>query len=58
LKKDHTLKTELRTNLKEQIVHVSKSHPGLVHDFTALDQAGKSSELNTSKNNNPLSMGL
>lgn len=33
-KKRHTLKTEIRVNLKGRIVHVSKSHPGSVHDFT------------------------
>ena len=32
-KKRHTLKTEIRVNLKGRIVHVSKSHPGSVHDF-------------------------
>lgn len=32
-KKRHTLKTEIRTNLKGRIVHVSKSHPGAMHDF-------------------------
>lgn len=33
-KKRHTLKTEIRVNLKGRIVHVSKTHPGKVHDFT------------------------
>jgi hypothetical protein len=33
-KKRHTLKTEIRVNLKGRIVHVSKSHHGSVHDFT------------------------
>lgn len=32
-KKRHTLKTEVRTNIKGRIVHVSKSQPGAVHDF-------------------------
>jgi hypothetical protein len=32
-KKRHTLKTEVRTNLKGRIVHVSKSRPGSTHDF-------------------------
>ena len=32
-KKRHTIKTEIRTNLKGRIVHVSKSHPGATHDF-------------------------
>ena len=32
-KKRHTLKTEIRTTLAGQIVHVSKSHPGSTHDF-------------------------
>ena len=34
-KKRHTLKTEIRLTLKGRIVHVSKPHPGSVHDFTA-----------------------
>lgn len=33
-KKRHTIKTEVRINLKGRIVHVSKSRPGSVHDFT------------------------
>jgi hypothetical protein len=33
-KKRHTMKTEIRTTLQGRIVHVSKSHPGSVHDFT------------------------
>ena len=33
-KKDHTMKTEIRTTLEGRIVHVSKSFPGSVHDFT------------------------
>ena len=33
-KKRHTLKTEIRLTLKGRIVHVSKPHPGSVHDFT------------------------
>ena len=32
-KKRHTLKTEIRLTLKGRIVHVSKPHPGSVHDF-------------------------
>lgn len=32
-KKRHTLKTEIRVNPKGRIIHVSKSHPGSVHDF-------------------------
>lgn len=32
-KKRHTLKTEIRIMLKGQIVHVSKSRPGAIHDF-------------------------
>lgn len=37
-KKRHTLKTEIRTTLQGRIVHVSKSHPGSVHDFTIFKQ--------------------
>jgi DDE superfamily endonuclease len=37
-KKRHTLKTEIRVNLKGRIVHVSKSRPGSVHDFTLYKQ--------------------
>jgi hypothetical protein len=33
-KKRHTLKTEIRITPKGRIVHVSKTHPGSVHDFT------------------------
>ena len=33
-KKKHTLKTEIRTSLKGEILHVSKTRPGSVHDFT------------------------
>ena len=33
-KKRHTIKTEIRVNRQGRIVHVSKSHPGSVHDFT------------------------
>lgn len=33
-KKRHTMKTEIRVNRAGRIVHVSKSHPGSVHDFT------------------------
>ena len=33
-KKRHTLKTEIRTTRQGRIVHVSKTHPGSVHDFT------------------------
>ena len=33
-KKRHTVKTEIRTNLQGRILHVSKSRPGSVHDFT------------------------
>ena len=32
-KKRHTIKTEIRTNLKGRIIHVSKSHLGATHDF-------------------------
>ena len=32
-KKRHTIKTEVRINLKGRIVHVSKSRPGSIHDF-------------------------
>lgn len=32
-KKRHTIKTEIRINLKGRIVHVSKPKPGSVHDF-------------------------
>jgi len=32
-KKRHTLKTEIRTTLKGRITHVSKAHPGAMHDF-------------------------
>jgi len=37
-KKRHTLKTEIRVTLKGQIVHVSKSRPGSVHDFEVFKQ--------------------
>ena len=37
-KKHHTLKTEIRVNLLGRIVHVSKSHPGSVHDFKVFKQ--------------------
>ena len=37
-KKCHTLKTEIRINVKGRIVHVSRSRPGSVHDFTAFKQ--------------------
>ena len=33
-KKRHTIKTEIRTTVAGRIVHVSKNHPGAVHDFT------------------------
>ena len=33
-KKRHTLKTESRVTLTGRIVHVSKTRPGSVHDFT------------------------
>lgn len=33
-KKRHTLKTEIRTTREGRIVHVSKTVPGAVHDFT------------------------
>ncbi|WP_202149347.1 transposase family protein [Candidatus Sarmatiella mevalonica] len=33
-KKRHTLKTEIRVTKKGCIVHVSKTHPGSMHDFT------------------------
>ena len=33
-KKRHTLKTQIRTTLAGEIVHVSKTRPGSVHDFT------------------------
>lgn len=32
-KKRHTLKTEIRTNLRGKILHVSGSYPGSTHDF-------------------------
>lgn len=32
-KKKHTLKTEIRVTRQGRIVHVSKTHPGSVHDF-------------------------
>jgi len=32
-KKRHTIKTEIRTTLRGRLTHVSKSHPGSVHDF-------------------------
>lgn len=32
-KKRHTLKTEIRVNLKGKIVHVSDDYPGSIHDF-------------------------
>ena len=32
-KKRHTLKTEIRVTKQGRIVHVSKAHPGSVHDF-------------------------
>lgn len=32
-KKRHTLKTEIRISRKGRITHVSKPHPGSVHDF-------------------------
>lgn len=32
-KKRHTLKTEIRVTRQGRIVHVSKTHPGSVHDF-------------------------
>lgn len=37
-KKRHTLKTEIRISSKGRIVHVSKSHPGSVHDFAVFKQ--------------------
>jgi hypothetical protein len=37
-KKRHTLKTEIRVNLKRRIVQVSKTHPGSVHDFNIFKQ--------------------
>ena len=37
-KKRHTLKTEIRTTLKGQIIHVSKSRAGSVHDFNVHKQ--------------------
>ena len=33
-KKRHTLKTEIRVTPQGRIVHVSKNHPGSIHDFT------------------------
>lgn len=33
-KKRHAIKTEIRVTGQGRIVHVSKSHPGSVHDFT------------------------
>lgn len=32
-KKRHTLKNEIRITPKGRIVHISKSHPGSIHDF-------------------------
>lgn len=37
-KKYHSLKTEIRVNLKGQIVHVSQTRPGSVHDFEIFKQ--------------------
>lgn len=37
-KKRHTLKTEIRATLKGRIVHVSKTRPGSLHDFTLYKQ--------------------
>lgn len=37
-KKRHTLKTEIRVNLKGRIIQVSKTHPGSVHDFSIFKQ--------------------
>jgi hypothetical protein len=37
-KKRHTLKTEIRVNLKGRIVQISKTHPGSVHDFNIFKQ--------------------
>jgi hypothetical protein len=36
-KKRHTLKTEIRVTKKGRIMHVSKTVPGTVHDFTLLE---------------------
>lgn len=33
-KKRHTLKTQIRTTLGGKIIHISKSRPGSVHDFS------------------------
>lgn len=32
-KKRHTIKTEIRTNIKGRIIHISKSKPGAIHDY-------------------------
>lgn len=37
-KKRHTLKTEIRITPEGRIVHISKSRPGSVHDFTLYKQ--------------------
>lgn len=37
-KKRHTVKTEIRTRLDGEIIHVSKSRPGSVHDFSLYKQ--------------------
>lgn len=33
-KKQHTIKTEIQTTLEGEIIHVSQSVPGSVHDFS------------------------
>jgi IS5 family transposase len=37
-KKRHTLKTEIRVTLEKRIVHVSKTYPGSIHDFSVHKQ--------------------
>lgn len=37
-KKCHTIKTEIRVTLQGRIVHISKSHPGAIHDFALYNQ--------------------
>ena len=37
-KKKHTVKTEIRTTLEGEILHVSKTKPGSVHDFALYKQ--------------------